>query len=148
MSFFSVWRKSVVSSGRARQWLNVAVSLLASVLSLQGQTQNSTGTISGVVAGDDGKLLAAVVTANSTGSPAASGRTESASDGSFIISGLPAGVYELCAAVLGGGYLDPCAWSEVQQLAQVTPGKTLAGRRLVLLKGSVLQVRVNDPLKL
>ncbi len=104
----------------------------------------STGKISGVVLGDDGKLLAAVVTAHKMGMPAAGGRADSAGDGSFTISGLPAGTYGLCAAVKGGGYLDPCAWSPVIPSVQLDAGKAVTGFQLKVAKGDVLQVRVND----
>ena len=104
----------------------------------------STGKISGVVIGDDGKLLAAVVTAHKMGMPAASGRADAAADGSFTISGLPAGTYGLCAAFQGGGYLDPCAWSPVIPSVQLDAGKAVTGFHLKVTKGDVLQVRVND----
>lgn len=102
------------------------------------------GQLSGVVVGDDGQPLVAVVVANRAGTPPASGHAESAVDGSFSISGLSPGVYDLCASVKGGGYLDPCAWSPELPTARIAAGQATTGYRLVLKKGSKLQVRVND----
>jgi len=123
----------------------VTASLLA--VNLPGLAQSANGKISGVVVGDDGKLLAAVVTANKLGGSVGSARAETASDGSFTLSGLPAGTYGLCASVKGGGYLDPCAWSAMILTVQVNAGQAVTGQRLIVKKGSALQVRLNDPAK-
>lgn len=64
-------------------FVNLVAGATALVLSSGMFAQEGSGSISGVVAGDDGKPLAAVVTAKSTGSPAASRRGELAPDGSF-----------------------------------------------------------------
>jgi hypothetical protein len=109
-----------------------------------GQTAN-TGSISGVVTGDDGKTLAAVVTANGVIPLAASGHAKSASSGAFTISGLAAGTYQLCVNVTGGGYLDPCVWEPVLPTVQVTAAQAVSGYVLTVKKGALLQVRVNDP---
>jgi hypothetical protein len=78
------------------------------------------------------------------GMPAASGRADAAADGSFTISGLPPGTYGLCAAVKAGGYLDPCAWSAVIPSVDLNAGKDVTGYHLKVVKGDILQVRVND----
>src|SRR6266436_8669960 len=111
-------------SQRILKYFVIGATALTVLHSLQAQ---STGTISGVVIGDDGRLLAAVVTAHKMGMPAAGGRADAAADGSFTVSGLPAGTYGLCAAVKGGGYLDPCAWSPVIPSVQVDAGKPVTG---------------------
>jgi hypothetical protein len=79
------------------------------------------------------------------GLPAAGGRTESAADGSFTISGIPDGNYQLCAVDTGGNYLDPCIWSNAPVTVTVSASKPISGFRLVLAKGVPLQVRINDP---
>src|SRR5260370_13228464 len=68
-----------------------ALTVLPSILA------QSTGGISGVVVGDDGRLLAAVVTAHRMGMPAAGGRADAAADGSFAVSGIPPATSGLCA---------------------------------------------------
>lgn len=106
------------------------------------------GSISGTITGDDGKPLAALVTANRTTPPAASGRAEAGKDGVFTITKLPAGAYTLCASVKGGGYLDPCAWSTTPPTAQLAASQAVAGYKLVVNQGTTVQVRLNDPGKL
>jgi hypothetical protein len=96
------------------------------------------------VVGDDGKTLAATVTANSAGKSPASGHAVSAADGTFTLSSLPAGTYTLCAAVQGRGYLNPCTWSPNPPTVTVTAGQTVKGYRLTVTKGTVVQVHLND----
>src|SRR5713226_2707 len=100
--------------------LVVTASILA--MNLPGLAQSPTGKISGVVVGDDGKQLAAVVTANKVGGSFGSARAETASDGSFTLSGLPAGPFPLFAVVNRGGSLAPCAWSPMLSTVQVNAG--------------------------
>jgi len=119
----------------------------ATLIVLPSILAQSTGKISGVVIGNDGKLLAAVVTTHRMGMPAAGGRAEAAADGSFTISGLPAGTYGFCASVKGGVYLDPCAWSAVIPSVDLNAGKDVTGYHLKVVKGDILQVRVNDQLQ-
>jgi hypothetical protein len=104
----------------------------------------SLGTVAGAVIGDDGTTLAASVTANRSGQPPASGRAIAGPDGTFTIANLPAGTYSLCAAVKGRGYLDPCTWSPVAPTVQVGAGQTVTGFRLIVKKGAIVQVRLND----
>jgi hypothetical protein len=104
----------------------------------------SPGSVAGTVVGDDGTMLAASVTAIRTGQPPASGRAIAGPDGAFTIANLPAGTYSLCASVKGRGYLDPCTWSPVAPTVQVGPGQTVTGFRLIVKKGAIVQVRLND----
>src|SRR5260370_9331316 len=123
--------------------LVVTASLVA--MNLPGLAQSANGKISGVVVGDDGKLLAAVVTANKVGGSVGAARAETSSDGSFVLSGLAAGTYGLCVLVKGGGYLDPCAWSAMILTVQVNAGQAVTSQRLIAKKGPALQVRLSDP---
>jgi hypothetical protein len=107
--------------------------------------QSGIGAISGVVAGEDGKPLVAIVTISRAGTFAWRGRAESKSDGSFSIANLPPGTYEFCAAVNGDVYLDPCNWSAKLPQVELVSGKNVDGYRLILQKGTTLTVRLNDP---
>ena len=104
----------------------------------------NTGSISGTLTGDDGKPLPGVVIANGNG-VAASGRAVSAANGAFIISNLPAGTYTLCGRPNGGGYLDPCSWSIDPPKVTVVSNHATANTPLVLAKGAMIQVQINDP---
>jgi hypothetical protein len=109
-------------------------------------SQPAAATLVGTVLGDDGVPLAASITANRIGLPAASGTATSSPKGDFAISGLPFGSYNLCASVKAGGYLDPCGWSTQLPTVTLTAAHPVtAGYSLVLARGVVLQVRVNDP---
>jgi hypothetical protein len=113
------------------------------LISIPGFAQ--TASISGIVTGDDGRLLAAVVTVNGVVPLRAFGRAESGANGTFTIGNLSPGSYHICADVKGGGYLDPCAWEPILPTVQVAVGQTLSSYRLIAKKGTQLQVRVNDP---
>lgn len=119
-----------------------AVPSILVLISLPGFAQ--TASISGVVTGDDGKLLGAAVTINGVLPLRASGRAESGANGAFTISNLPAGNYQICADVTGGGYLDPCAWEPILPKVQLAAGQALTGYQLIVKTGTFLQVRVND----
>jgi hypothetical protein len=78
--------------------------------------------------------LAAMVSANATGS--------------FQAEGLAPGQYIACAEVAAPGLLDPCHWAAAAPNFTVTAGQTTSGVKIVMAKGSILQVHVNDPLQL
>ena len=118
---------------------------LMAVLAAPLILSQSTGKISGVVVGTDGKPVPATVSVYKLGPPPASGRGDTAADGSFTISNLPAGTYDLCASAKSDGYLNTCAWSAPVSPLQLKAGQSIVGYRIVLKKGSSLQVRLNDP---
>lgn len=64
-------------------------------------------------------------------------------NGAFSVSNLPVGEYLLCAEVPSGPYLDPCKWSVAQRTTVSAGG--VATPTIVLKKGVLLKVRVNDP---
>jgi hypothetical protein len=104
-----------------------------------------TGKLSGVVAGDDGKPLSAMVTATHIGKPTQSIRVQSKPDGSFMVTDLFLGTYEFCAVVNDDVYLDPCLWSAKLPSVELTAAQPSPSYRLVLKKGGRLAVRINDP---
>ncbi len=131
---------------RIRRKATVGICVRVFVCLLHGQDLPVPGTavISGTAVGDDGKPVSAVITAIKVDVPVSRGRAESAADGSFSLSGLLDGTYNLCAVDKGGSYLDPCAWSIVLPAIAVSAKAPVSAYNLVMSKGSLLQVRVND----
>jgi hypothetical protein len=78
--------------------------------------------------------LAAMVTADATGA--------------FHVDTLPPAQYIACAETAAPGYLDPCHWSPSAPAFTVTAGQTTSGVNIVMPKGSVLRVHVDDPQQL
>jgi hypothetical protein len=67
-------------------------------------------------------------------------------NGASALSGLPAGNYILCGWVPSGPYLDPCKWG-VMPKATISPN-AVSSATVVLRKGVLLKVRINDPQRL
>jgi hypothetical protein len=124
--------------------LLMSICVLVAMVCVQGQPV-TTGSVRGTVTSDKGKALVAVVTAAKMTAPAASGRAQSAPDGSFGFDNLPAGEYALCAQVPGGGFVDSCHWSPVPQTVTVKGGQSITGVQIRVATGSVLHIRLNDP---
>jgi hypothetical protein len=69
----------------------------------------------------------------------------SGANGSFQITGLPAGSYSLCVQVPGSAYLDSCLWGGSGPVVKVADGQQSANNVLKLQKGATLSVVINDP---
>lgn len=122
-TFLSVRRRFLAT-------LLVAPALVAT--SLAGQ---SLGSISGTLTGNDGKPLAAQVTANGVPPLRSSGNAKSGANGSFTISNLSPGAYNLCAEVGSAGYLDPCVWEPIPIVVRIAAGQALTGYQVVAKLG-------------
>jgi hypothetical protein len=112
---------------------------------LYAQTTQTTGAIQGSIADDSGTALSSVqaVAVN----PALGGKSYSSatnSTGNFSLSGVAPGTYSICVQAPGSPHLDPCNWAKPVQV-RVTAGETVAAGSVVAVKGTLLQVRVNDP---
>jgi hypothetical protein len=64
------------------------------------------------------------------------------------VDALPPAQYIACAETAAPGYLDPCHWSTSAPAFTVTAGETTSGVNIVMAKGSVLRVHVDDPQQL
>ncbi len=131
---------------------------------LRGQTPYSpvkTASISGRVFDNQGERIPAIVTAVA-GPSIFSALT--GSDGAFLLSGLPAGTYSLCAAPtiatwnadplrrrepVADPFVDSCSSLDHRsQKVAVTTGEKFSGASVSLLRGKYVTVRINDPQKL
>ena len=81
-----------------------------------------------------------------TGSLAA--MVTSDASGAFHADGLAPDQYVACAETSTPGYLDPCHWSTSAPAFAVSAGQTTSGVKIVMVKGSVLRVHVDDPQQL
>jgi hypothetical protein len=122
--------------------------------------QSTTGTISGTVVGDNGSPIAGArvfaglkQTSQAVKSPPTlvskvSTTVLADAKGAFSISNLPGGLYVLCAQTATSGWLDPCHWAAAPPVVALSTGSTVSGQKIVLTKGAVVQVQINDPTKL
>ena len=66
-------------------------------------------------------------------------------NGAFHSDTLAPGQYIACAEAPASGFLDPCHWSASAPAFTVSAGQTTSGVKIVMAKGSVLRVHVDDP---
>jgi hypothetical protein len=110
----------------------------------------STGSISGIVKDDTGQPVAGGYAVASPAGPSATPLTYTAmtsAKGEFNLTGMQPGKYSICVQVPGGAHLDPCRWSSAVQVT-VGAGQAVSNQAIGVTKGSVLQVRIDDPNKL
>lgn len=87
----------------------------------------------------------AVVIASRTSAPAARGVATSSSDGSFQMTSLPAGTYNLCAQFPADGYLATCQWGGAAATVTLAAGQKLTGSKVGLKASSILKIHISDP---
>lgn len=68
--------------------------------------------------------------------------------GGFRADGLAPDQYILCAAASTPGLLDPCHWSNSAPTVSLAPGQVASGLKIVMAKGSIIRVHVDDPQRL
>jgi hypothetical protein len=81
-----------------------------------------------------------------TGSLAA--MVSSDATGAFHADGLAPAQYIACAETLAPGYLDPCHWSTSAPAFTISAGQTTSSVKIIMVKGSVIRVHVDDPQQL
>jgi len=102
--------------------------------------------LQGTLISDSGKPQAsAFVSATLSGLPPFRRAVRTASDGSFLIQGLPPGKYTVCAQIAGDGLLDPCEWGATAPTVTLAAGQNATGFALKMKTGSVLVVMIADP---
>jgi len=144
-------------SGIWEKWL-IGLIALVGVATAQrpaepAATSQQTASISGTVVSSDGTPLTAIVAVNSnvtsTASiPSPSLTTTSTSNGSFQLSKVPAGTYQICVTVQSGPFVDPCLWNPGGTTIPLAASQSLASQVIRVQKAAVLHVRINDPQQL
>ena len=90
------------------------------------------------------RIRAVPLTAPGSAAMSPASRGLGAADGSFALTGLPAGLYQLCADAPGKELLDPCLWDRLP--TPVSVGQLpLTGAAVQLKRGAMLSIRVDDP---
>lgn len=121
--------------------VGAAVVLFAPNLTAQSAPSAS---IQGLVASSDSKtpLPQTYVTAVKKGLPPASQYALVASDGTFKISGLRAGIYDLCLDA--PGFLDPCQWDLPVTTVSIRDGQAFTANTLSIRPGTVIKLHLQD----
>src|SRR5437899_1946061 len=111
--------------------------ILCAVAKLWAQT----GQIRGVVRDDSGRAVSnAIVQATAqgaAGSKPATASNATANDGSFALTGLPAGSFLVCIQAPRSSFLNPCEWAAY--LTAAPPSITLSAGQVANLSPIVLK---------
>ncbi len=71
--------------------------------------------------------------------------TETDVSGRYRFSGIPSGIFRICAVVPGSDYLSPCvSMNQPQNVVTIGPGANVTAPPLRLVKGIRILVRVQD----
>ncbi len=132
----------------------IAALILASTMGLWGQGATRSGSISGKILDGSGKdftagahILALRRVENRVGAASQTAFARTAQDGSYRLSGLPAGTYDLCVTPLNGDFVDECEWGRPSVTATVAEGGS-ASTNVQLAKGVMFWVEIEDKEKL
>ena len=125
----------------------------AAATAVVAQLQPVTGTINGVLAGEDGTALqgGSIVlhlmtkSLSRTGHQRTDWTTVTGAAGAFQFQGLPEGDYTLCPRVPNSTWLNPCDWNFPTPAATITRPAPMASVNIILKRGAAVSVRINDP---
>ncbi|MGH9660449.1 MAG: carboxypeptidase-like regulatory domain-containing protein [Bryobacteraceae bacterium] len=143
----------VVDAMRHSSALGGALIIVGMVWSAPTQAQEispASGSLAGILRGDDGTNVAGgKVLLRGTGSTPPRGRiiqltATSDSEGSFRFDRLPDGRYALCANVVSSAWLNPCEWGLRPPVVEISRPLRSASVTMVLRKGAVVPIRVDD----
>jgi len=77
--------------------------------------------------------------------PSINSGTTTAQDGTFAVSGLPAGLYYVCVYGPQSNDLSPCEWGTGALNAQIADEQIFSAAPIAISSGTLLIFRVNDP---
>jgi hypothetical protein len=107
--------------------------------------------LSGAVAVPSGRGIRASLSIHDLSTPRTAGHKPydhqfaSKADGTFSLTGVPAGKYRICVDAPQENVLDPCLWSDTQQTWTVADSDNLTKLAIKVPTGTQLKVHVNDP---
>ena len=134
--------------------LTLAIACLPACVAQQAQL-SLTGSIPGTVSGSDGTIIAGAYVTMVAVPPYSSGRISqtqwaalSDGNGAFVFAGLNGGTYQVCAQVPQTQWLSPCAWGTSPPAVSLSAGQPTSNVSVVMTKGVVVPIRVNDPQQL
>jgi hypothetical protein len=117
---------------------------------MYGQGTSRGGSIAGKVLDSTGKdfangagILAMLRVPSPTGFKPHTAQTEAGRDGSYTLTGLPPGRYDVCVMAWNGDYVDECEWGKAAAVVSVGEGAT-AKQDLRLAKGVMIWVELAD----
>jgi len=129
---------------------HIGLSFLVAGFALYGAA--TPGAISGVVSSDDGATVAATILIHDLSTPRVGQATPfdhqftSKSNGTFSLTGVPPGKYELCVENPKAAIVNPCEWSSgPPDSFTIADAQTISNIRLMVQRGYLFQVQVNDP---
>lgn len=111
----------------------------------------SAATLSGTLTLPTNKGIRATLTVHDLSTPRTLGsqpfdrQFASKPDGTFSLTGVPAGKYRICVDAPNDNVLDPCLWSNTQQTWTVDANTNLTGLTIKVEVGTRLTVHVDDP---
>ena len=108
-------------------------------------------TLSGTVTLPPNRSIRASLTIHDLSTPRTPGHKAfdkqfaSKANGTFSITGVPAGKYRICVDAPNENALDPCVWSATQPTWTVTDTSNITNVNIQVAVGTQIKVHVNDP---
>jgi hypothetical protein len=148
-------------SRRRGRWFQVLVLGTFLACAATGANSGNTGSVTGTVVDDSGHAVngarvlishAPSIKAPMPAPPVITGplaaMVTADARGSFQTDGLAPGQYIACAETTAPGLLDPCHWAASAPNFTVSAGQTISGVSIVMAKGAVVRIHINDPQRL
>jgi hypothetical protein len=125
-------------------WVTV-FGVMVLTVTLRGAVLSGSVTVSGIRTIRDSLTIHDLSTPRTAGHKPYDHQFASKADGSFSLTGVPAGKYRICVDAPQENVLDPCLWPDAQQTWTVANGDNLTKLAIKVQTGMQLKVHVNDP---